>query len=735
MREIANFVSSNFCQMKKFLLLITLLAGTMSEMLHAKATIIPQPVSYQERNSLFTINSSASIRFDANLRSSAEYLAEFVALPIKPYNGLRRGDIILLTNRHLATEEYILDIGRSCVIIQGGSAAGVHNGIESLLQLLPPEVYTKRLAIPQSVGCVRVEDKPRYSYRGFMLDVTRTWMDVEELKHFIETLAHHKINRLHLHLSDDEGWRIEILSHPELTSIGAYRGGDSPVMPRYGKWSEKYGGYYTQAQMREVVAFASQRNIEIIPEIDLPGHSHNIARVKPEILCRYTPSTTASAGYDTRGVFCVSKEDNYALLEDIFSELAEIFPSPYIHIGGDEVSTSQWQHCPDCMALYQREGMGSHSELQLHFMLRLEQILHRLGKKCAVWNEAVKHQGLDRTTRVHCWESVAECHKVLNKGYRAVVQAGEFFYFDMQQGPREGGHNWAGVFDAKKTYSFFSQQTILGPYDDMIEGVEAAFFSEAYLSNRDLHYNFLHYQTYPRICALSEVAWSADGEWENFYSRLTSKHYQRMDNMGLSFRIFPPKVSYADGKLKATNDDNTQIYYKQLGETEEHLYTKPITTSQPELYSFYSRLSNGISPEAGVPERFSTLRPKVTITSSLNIRSDFPMTRAESYASPARTTRAAKAGDWVLYSFDAVQRVRHAEFHTGTPNMPRFVFREGYVELSEDGVNFTRVAELKDGGVVFDHEISIRSLRIVCTADANGASYCLIQPAMLWPVL
>lgn len=719
--------------MKKFLLLIAFLAATTCNTLYAKQTILPRPVSHVERAGEFTITPNSTISFEQELRLSAEYLAEYIALPTRPYNGLRKGDIVLKINKNLDAEEYILDVGRSCVILQGGSAAGVHNGIETLLQLLPAQVYAKQLALPQSIACARIEDKPRYTYRGFMLDVTRTWIDVEELKHYIEALAHHKINRLHLHLSDDEGWRIEILSHPELTSVGAYRGGDSPVMPRYGKWSEKYGGYYTQAEMREVVAFAAQRNIEIIPEIDLPGHSHNIARVKPEILCNYTPSTSASAGYDTRGVFCVAKEDNYALLEDILGELAEIFPSPYIHIGGDEVSSSQWQLCPDCKALYQSKGMASYSELQLHFMLRLEEILHSLGKKCAVWNEAVKHKGLDLSTRVHCWESMAECHKVLNKGYKTVVQAGEFFYFDMQQGVREGGHFWAGIFDARKTYSFFEQQSILGPYDDMIEGFEASFFSEAYLSNRDLPYNFLHYQTFPRICALSEVAWSAGGKWEEFYSRLTEEHYERMDKMGLSFRIYPPQVTYAEGILTAVTDDNTTIYVTH--QSVEQPYNGPIATDHPEHYTFRSRMENGISPEAGVKECFSMMHPTLNITSSLPIHAEQTLSRAASYLAPARTIRAAKAGDWVEYRFAEAVRARRAEFHTGTPNMPRFVFREGYVELSEDGENFRRVAELKDGGVVFDHQVTIRALRIVCTADANGASYCLIQSPKLWPIL
>lgn len=721
--------------MRKFLfpILFSLLCGAVFAEAH---TILPRPVNIISREGHFAINPSAQIAYADDLRSSAEYLAEYLPLSLQPYNGLREGDIVMTLNTNLASEEYILDVSEHCITLQGGSAAGVHNGIETLLQLLPADVYTKQLSLPQSVEAMRIEDKPHYSYRGFMLDVTRTWVPVEELKLYIENLAHHKINRLHLHLSDDEGWRIEILSHPELTAVGAYRGGDSPVMPRYGKWSEKYGGYYTQTEMRDIIDFAARRNIEIIPEIDLPGHSHNIARVMPEILCRYTPSLTPSAGYDVRGVFCVAREENYALLEDVIRELAELFPASHIHIGGDEVSTSQWQHCPDCKALYEQQGMTSYGELQSHFMQRLATILAKYDKQSAVWNEAVADGKLARSTRVHCWENMKAVNHSLAEGYRTIIQAGEYFYFDMRQGPREGGHDWAGVFDARKTYSFFDRRKALEQSSSPLEGIEATFWSEAYLSNRDLDYNFLYYQTYPRICALSEVAWSEDGSWEDFYARLTA-HYARMDKMGISFRIFPPRVAYSEGLLSASNDDNSPIYYTIGSSSEEHLYTEPIVTPKPYIYAFRSRLGNGLSPEVGLPERFAELRPKVVIATSLPISEKAPISRAESYSSAARSTRAAQQGDWVEYRFaEAVVGTRRMEFHTGTPRMPRFVIREGTVEVSSDGEHFTQIGTLTDGGIILEgYNKPLRAVRITATAPANGASYCLIQPPVILPEL
>lgn len=244
--------------------------------------------------------------------------------------------------------------------------------------------------------------------------------------------------------------RIEIKSHPELTEIGGFRGGDSPVRPVYGKWSEKYGGYFTQEEMRGLIRYAAERNIKIIPEIDLPGHSRNIASVHPEIRCNYPPDTVSTNGYDYRSAWCVAAEANYALLEDILGELCELFPSEYIHVGGDEVEMTQWTRCPDCRALMACLGTDDPRRLQDLFMERMAGILAAHGKRPAVWNEAVRTGAFTKECRVHGWESVKACLDATAKGYRTVVMPGEYFYFDMRQTPRENGHDWAAIFDAQK---------------------------------------------------------------------------------------------------------------------------------------------------------------------------------------------------------------------------------------------------------------------------------------------
>lgn len=726
-------------KMKNFLKIILsfLLAVWSVECVAQASGLIPEPRSVKPRNGAFTILTTTQITHYSSLRSSALYLAEWLPLAVCDYNAEAEGNIVLRENEKLDFEAYILDISERGITIDGGSAAGVHNGIETLLQLLPPQIYSRTQTIPIRVGCCRIEDSPLYGYRGFMLDVARTFMSVDEIKRFIENLAHHKINRLHLHLSDDEAWRIEILSHPDLAQKGGFRGGGTVVAARYGHSSQRYGGYYTQAQMREIVEFAAMRNIEIIPEIDLPGHSHTLARVMPEVLCGYEPDTQASLGYDTRDVLCVAKEENYHLLDDVFRELSEIFPSPYIHIGGDEVIASQWRRCPDCQALIRRLGKSDASELQEHFTRRVASILAKYGKRVAAWNEASESDALPQDALVYGWESVKACQKAATKGFQTVVMPGQWFYFDMKQSPREAGHDWAAIFDVRKTLSFnLSEQGFSAEQMQNVAGFEASFFSEIYLSQREAAYDHIYYMTYPRICALSEVAWSGNSDWSGFSERLRTSHYDRMAAMGINFRLSPPEVKYDEGALSATSDEGGTIYYNVVGDEQEYHYTTPIHTSTPEHYAFWVRRDEAFSPEAGVKGRFRELQPKVSITSSIAESERYPYSGAEGYGRIARTSRAADVGDWILYTFAEPVECRQMEIATGNKQLPRYIFNDGYLEVSYDGKEFEKVCDLVDGrGVVASPRRAIKAVRVVCTEQGNGARFVTVQAPKVYPRL
>ena len=696
--------------------------------------IIPTPQSVTMAEGCYTISPKTTI-FSSNIE--LQPLVDYCVAEIGLTKSSKHGDIELIIDDYLEAEEYRLIVSEEGVVIRGGDYGGLFNGVMTLLQLLPANVYNDGLTGSTEVVCCEIIDSPRYGHRGFMLDVCRTWMDKEAVMDFIDLLAYHKINSLRLHLTDDEAWRLEIKSLPELAEVGGFRGGDSPIWPRYGKWNEKWGGYYTQEDMREIIAYAAVRNIEVIPEIDLPGHSLCMATMYPEILCDYTRTNSASYGYDTRSAFCASREENYELLADILGEVCELFPVEHIHIGGDEVDMSQWKRCPRCQALMRDNNMTNTSELQQYFMSRLTDILAQHGKKPAVWNEAIDGGKLSTDTRVYGWESIKEC-RTAAASYSTIVMPGQFFYFDMKQSAREPGHDWAAIFDWTKVYNFtLASQGFTEGEQANVLGFEGSFFSEAYASRNPETPDYLHYQTFPRIVALAEVAWVDSDERDEaaFYAKMV-EHYNRLDAMGVAYRLMPPKVVYEDGALSASTDDGSRVFYRREPMDVEMLYTTPIITDKPAEYCFISRRGEACSPEAGVASHFKTITPVFNITSSMNDSEKFSFDKAEGYGRIARTTRAGDVGDWVMFTFEQPVSCRRMKVATGNFQLPRYTFENGYVEVSYDGKTFERVGELDCGMFYIEYPARpIKAVRITCTSRGNGAEWVSIQPPTIWPKL
>ena len=713
---------------------VTLLLSSV----HAEAKevcIVPTPKSAIFVDGVYTISTPVKVAIsDESLSPIVDYLSLYISVN----KSNKAYDVKLNVDNDLAREEYRIDINSSGVLLSGGDYGGVFNAITTLLQLLPAEVYAKYSMSTAVLPYCTITDAPRYSHRGFMLDVCRTWMDKEAIMAYIDLLAYHKINSLRLHLTDDEAWRLEIKSHPELAEIGGFRGGDSPIWPRYGKWNERWGGYYTQEEMREIIEYARIRNVEVVPEIDLPGHSLCIATIHPEILCNYTPKTSAALGYDTRSAFCVSREENYALLDDILCEVCELFPSRYIHIGGDEVDMSQWKRCLDCMRLMADNRMSTTSELQRYFMLRLTDILAKYDKLPAVWNEAIDGGTLNEQTLVYGWESVKECRTSAAQGYQTVVMPGQYFYFDMKQSSREDGHDWAAIFDWTKVYNFTPSSVGFTAEESVnIAGLEGSFFSELYASHTPEEPIYLHYMTFPRIVALAEVAWKSGDErdGDNFYRNMVY-HYDRLDAMGVAYRLNIPIVKYEKGVLSATTDDNSDIYYRREPMTTEMLYTKPITTDAPAEYSFIARRGRAKSQVAAVNAHFKTITPKFDITSSMPESEKYSFDKAENYGRLARTTRAGDVSDWVMFTFETPVKCRRMKVATGNFQLPRYIFENGRVELSFDGDNFFYIGDLECGMLIIEyHEQPIKAVRITCTSRGNGAEWVSIQPPTIYPPL
>ncbi|MCM1300736.1 MAG: beta-N-acetylhexosaminidase [Bacteroides cellulosilyticus] len=702
----------------------------------ASAAAQPAPGRMEPGEGSFVFTPETTLAADEALLPLAEYAAEYLGCEVR--QELTGASTVVLTlEPGPETEAYRLEIAPEYIRIGATSYGGAFNGLQALFRLLPPGIYARRgPAAGTTLACGRIEDAPRYAYRGMMLDVTRTWIDASKVKRYIDLLSYHNINKLHIHLADDEGWRIEIRSHPELAEIGGFRGGDSPVVPVYGKWSEKYGGYYTQAEMRELIDYAARRNIEIIPEIDLPGHSRCIGSVHPEIRCDYPADTAATAGTDYRSAWCVAREENYALLEDILGEICDLFPSEYIHIGGDEVEVSEWERCPRCRAMMKRLGIRNAHRLQDRFMDRLAAMLEARGKRPAVWDEAAASGKFTRASRVHGWRSVKSCKEATAKGYRTVAMPSQWFYFDMRQSPREEGHSWAAIFDARKTYGFdLAAEGFSAEQMRRIEGFEGAFWTEIYASHDPESCEYMDRLCFPRICALSRIAWSGNAEgWESYYKELTEEHYDRLAAMGIEFRLFPPQLTYENGVFTATADDGAELFY-MLDDGTPKRYTKPLRTSEPHRYRFFSQYGPGRSPHVADKSYYRTIAPALTITSSMPQSGRAPYERAAGYRSASRTLRTCREGDWLLYTFEKPVNCREIYLQTGHAQLPKTQITTGYAEISYDGERFERAGELENGSIVLHPEQRIKAVRLVATCHGNDTPYVTIQPPQIKPRL
>lgn len=714
---------------------LSILCALLCSALSAAAQ--PAPRRIEPRAGQFVFGSSVAIAADPSLHPLADYAAEHLGCRVC-HTRTGSGAVVLTVDARTdpSPEGYRLDIAPDRIAIEGSTYGGVFNGLQQLFRMLPPEVYARTGIAPgTAIACARIEDAPKYPYRGMLLDVARTWMGVPQVKRYIDLLAYHSINKLHLHLADDEGWRIEIRSHPELTEIGGFRGGDSPVQAVYGKWSEKYGGYFTQEEMRGLIRYAALRNIEIIPEIDLPGHSRNIASVHPEIRCNYPPDTASTLGYDYRSAWCVAREENYALLEDILGEICDLFPSEYIHIGGDEVELAQWKRCPDCRALMAQLGTTDPYRLEDLFMERVAVLLKRHGKRPAVWNEAVRTGTFTQECRVHGWESLRACLDATAQGYQTVVMPGQYCYFDMRQTPQEDGHDWAAIFDARKVYGLDLEAAGFSPEQlRYVVGLQGAFFSEAYVSHEPERPDYIDYMCFPRLCALSRIAWSGNAEgWEAYYRELTTRHYDRLAAMGVRFRLFPPQLTWKEGTATAATDDGTQIFYT-VGNGAPQPYTGPLR-GEPHRVRFFTQYKTGRSPYVADAAYYRTVAPVVSISTSMGESTKFPYSNAATYKGLARTRRACRQQDWILYTFAAPVRCREMYLQTGNRQLPKTIVTTGYAEVSYDGTHFERAGDLDKGSITLHPERPVRSVRIVSTCNGNGTPYVTIQPPQIKPQL
>jgi hexosaminidase len=482
--------------------------------------IIPKPVSVKVLSGNFLLSDNTVIVYDEGLKNTGYYLSEQIVtvtglkLPIKQYTKTGENSIYLkFDNKIKDNEGYRLEITNK-ITITARKKAGIFYGIQSLLQLAANNSFKKNrnIELPEVV----IDDHPEFRWRGMHLDVSRHFFTKNEIKEYIDILALHKLNIFHWHLTDDQGWRIEIKKYPKLTSIGAWR-----EDRRYEIWNITdeqrveyntskpfYGGYYTQEDVKEIVEYAQERNITIIPEIEMPGHSCAALVAYPEYSCFGYETEVPSGGFvaedwDFSDPYCAGNDKTFEFLQDILDEVITLFPSEYIHIGGDECSKKRWKQCPKCQARMKNKGLKDEAELQSYFIRRMEKYLNSKGRKIIGWEEILEG-GIDPSATIMPWktESATQvCTKAADEGHDVIMVPSEYLYFNTQwPGERKIHQN---SLELGKVYSLNPIPKNLGIKEsDAIMGIEACAWSEYMITFDDV----LH-QTLPRMAALAEIAW------------------------------------------------------------------------------------------------------------------------------------------------------------------------------------------------------------------------------------
>lgn len=560
-------------------------------------SLIPLPYSLRQGEKAFILNAETRILISGEeVLESANSLQDYVRLLtnlklaiVTQEEAKSLRNVILLSTlsneARLGAEGYRMQIDRDKVLITSNDVDGIFYGVQTLNQLFELQRLGDE-SVNLIIPAIRLWDEPRFSYRGMHLDVARHFFDVEFIKHYLDLMAYYKFNTFHWHLTEDQGWRIEIKKYPKLTEVGAWRTEED---------GSRYGGFYTQEEIKEVVAYAKKLHITIIPEIEMPGHSRAALAAYPELSCTGEKLEIPNNWGVFKDIYCAGNDNTFEFIEDVLDEVIDLFPGSYIHIGGDEAPKDRWEVCSKCQARIKKEGLKDEHELQSYFIKRIDKYLTSKGKKLIGWDEILEG-GLAENATVMSWRGMDGGIAAARQGNQVVMTPGTHCYFDHYQAARAFEPKAIGGYTSlKKVYEFepvpedlFTEQKAL------ILGAQGNVWTE-YMHTTD----HVEYMILPRMLALSEVLWGREDRknWPAFQERLQD-HFKLFEKKGYRYSKGTYRLSFETSFDSIQKQTRVEILSEQY--QAEIFYT--LNGSEPDTTSF---LYEGLVP---VSEQDSIIR-------------------------------------------------------------------------------------------------------------------------------
>ena len=712
---------------KTFIILSVLLAAAACAPKNVQTiNVVPYPNEVQVKPGGFCV-AGAGVKYDAAADERTKSLIDAFAQQLSLVTGVEsavsetNGEIAFILDAEMPHEAYTLNVTKKGVEVKASGLNGFNYAIQTIKQMLPVEVFGKAAAADKewTLPCVKINDAPRFGYRGLHMDVSRHFFDMDEVKRYLDIMEVHKLNTLHWHITDDQGWRLEIKKYPRLTEVGAVR---KQTLVGHLFDSEVYDGtpygegcYFTQDQVREILDYAAGKGITVIPEIDLPGHMLAALAAYPELGCTGGPYDVWGKWGVADDVLCVGKEKTMQFLEDVLTEVCELFPAEYVHIGGDECPKVRWEKCPHCQAKIAELGLKDDDRFQAEHYLqgyvtsRMEKFLAEKGKKLIGWDEILEGELAPNAT-VMSWRGVAGGLQAVRMGHDAIMTPNTFFYLDYYQSLDKENEPLAigGYLPVEKCYSY--EPTVEGMTDEEkahILGVQANLWTE-YIATPD----HLHYMLLPRLAALAEVQWCQPEvkSWERFLDS-ADEFCGIYDIMGYRYgdHLFDTRGECVTGNgvsvvLEAQGE--TPIRYTLDGSeptVDSPLYTEPVKIT--ESCTLKARSERGGQMSGRTFEKSFTAhkamgRPvRLVTTTHPNYTFNCPDLLTDGLVGEGPYNSGDFAG-WYNQPFEVVVEMDGAEYSEVT--LSTIVFKYDWIMnptsftvlTSEDGENFTEAAHV-----------------------------------------